>query len=132
MRGWRYRRHCREPERYLAWLAQIARHEALRLRARPHPTEELEDTAATISDEYVDTVLTKLVIGDALRELDPQERSLLHLRYGVDLTYQEVADRLGMPVGTAKVRLHRLRARLRARLAEVPWLASATSDQTSS
>jgi RNA polymerase sigma-70 factor (ECF subfamily) len=38
------------------------------------------------------------------------------MRYGEDLTQESVARRLGIPEGTVKVRLHRLRARLRVAL----------------
>ena len=37
-------------------------------------------------------------------------------RYWQDLTHQEAADLLGMPDGTAKVRLPRIRSRLRPAL----------------
>jgi len=39
------------------------------------------------------------------------------LRYWLDLTQEEAARLLGIPEGTAKVRLHRLRHTLRAELA---------------
>jgi RNA polymerase sigma-70 factor (ECF subfamily) len=48
--------------------------------------------------------------------LDPQDQALLALRFGRDLEMPEVADALGMPLGTAKSRLHRALARLRAEL----------------
>jgi RNA polymerase sigma-70 factor, ECF subfamily len=53
----------------------------------------------------------------ALAELGPDDRSLLKMRYGEDLTQPAVADALGLPEGTVKVRLHRLRT-LHERLKE--------------
>lgn len=47
-----------------------------------------------------------------------RDRRLLLARYWADMTQDEVANLLGMPDGTAKVRLHRLRARLRPTLRE--------------
>jgi RNA polymerase sigma-70 factor (ECF subfamily) len=41
------------------------------------------------------------------------DRALVWLRYEDDLTQPVIAERLGMPEGTVKVRLHRLRAVLR-------------------
>ena len=38
---------------------------------------------------------------------------LLRLRYNEDLTQAAIARRLGIPEGTVKVRLHRVRAKLR-------------------
>ena len=52
----------------------------------------------------------------AFRWLDPEQRSLIVLHYYLDLPVAEVADALEMPVGTAKSRLFRARATLRAAL----------------
>jgi RNA polymerase sigma-70 factor (ECF subfamily) len=41
---------------------------------------------------------------------------LLALRYEGDLTQEHVARIMGLPEGTVKVRLHRLRARLSTQL----------------
>jgi RNA polymerase sigma-70 factor, ECF subfamily len=49
----------------------------------------------------------------ALNRLDERERLLLRLRYDEDLTQAAIARRLGIPEGTVKVRLHRVRAKLR-------------------
>jgi RNA polymerase sigma factor (sigma-70 family) len=52
----------------------------------------------------------------AFRWLDPEQRSLVVLHYYLDLPLADVADALDMPIGTAKSRLHRARAALRAAL----------------
>lgn len=114
-RAWRQRASCREPDRYMAWVAQIARREALRL-TQVRTSEEFDESAHGAGLDDLDAVLRRLDVDSALDELASEERSLIVLRYTRDLTYREVADELGLPVGTAKVRLHRLRARLRARL----------------
>lgn len=119
IRGWRHRGACREPQHYLAWLAQIARREALRLHAQEGRYEQWDEERSRGTGEApFEAVLARLELRDLLAELDPEERSLLYLRYGADLTYPELAQRLGIPIGTAKVRIHRLRARLRARVTE--------------
>ena len=48
--------------------------------------------------------------------LGPSDRALLVLRFGLDLELPDVAAALGIPLGTAKSRLHRALARLRAQL----------------
>lgn len=53
-----------------------------------------------------------------LDTLRPDDRDILLLHACVGLTYDEVADALAIPSGTVRSRLHRLRARLRDRLAE--------------
>ncbi len=42
-----------------------------------------------------------------------RERELLEMRYQEDLTQAAIADKLGIPEGTVKVRLHRARNKLR-------------------
>lgn len=53
----------------------------------------------------------------ALKRLDEKDRRLLALRYDEDLTQAAIARRLGIPEGTVKVRLHRVRAKLRRSIA---------------
>ena len=51
-----------------------------------------------------------------ISRLDAKDQVLLVLRFGHDLELSAVAEALGIPVGTAKSRLHRTLARLRAEL----------------
>jgi RNA polymerase sigma-70 factor (ECF subfamily) len=51
-------------------------------------------------------------------ELAPEHRAVLALRAVQDLSYEEIAQALGVPVGTVMSRLSRARAELRRRLAE--------------
>lgn len=53
----------------------------------------------------------------AMAELPPAYRAALALRHLQQLSYQEVADALALPLGTVKTHLHRARAALLARLA---------------
>lgn len=48
----------------------------------------------------------------AVRTLPSEDRALLGLRYGADLAVPDVAAALGIPLGTAKSRLHRALGRL--------------------
>ena len=49
--------------------------------------------------------------------LSEGERRLLAYRYWLDYTDRQIADALGIPLGTAKIRLHRARRKLEAALA---------------
>ena len=53
----------------------------------------------------------------ALDELPPEYRAAVVLRDIEDLTYDEIADVLGISLGTVRSRIHRGRARLRSSLA---------------
>ena len=49
-------------------------------------------------------------------ELPEHYRVILHLRYREEMPYEEIAETLGIPLGTVKVRLHRAHEILRRRL----------------
>ncbi len=124
MRAWRRRAACRG-EDHLPWIRQIARNEALRLldRRRTRSERELLDDQtilATVSDvaaeEATEDLLRRLQVGEVMGRLSVDDRRLLALRYAKDLSQPEVARMLGIPEGTVKVRLHRLRGRLRKEL----------------
>jgi RNA polymerase sigma-70 factor (ECF subfamily) len=93
---------------------QITRREALRLRGRPGAAHCGLDEApeAAVAPTSADEGLARVDVRRALDALDPQDAALLELRYGLDLTQQAVASALGLPEGTVKVRLHRLRKHL--------------------
>jgi RNA polymerase sigma-70 factor (ECF subfamily) len=122
-RAWSRRDACRSPEAPLPWLLEITRNESRRVLVRRGraATIELVDAAPAAGDgddREMSSAALRLTIEQALGTLADGDRSLLHLRYGEDLTQGEVARRLGMPEGTVKVRLHRARHRLRRLLAE--------------
>jgi RNA polymerase sigma-70 factor (ECF subfamily) len=103
----------------LPWLLTITRNEALRVLARartsvPEPVGDAPELP--LDDPELERVALRLDVRAALERLPEDDRSLLELRYRDDLTQQAVASRLGIPEGTVKIRLHRLRARLRAAL----------------
>jgi RNA polymerase sigma-70 factor, ECF subfamily len=115
LRAWRHRERCDTPERPDAWLATIARHEALRLAVRR--TEDRLDESDNVGQPSPESELVvQLDVRRALAALAPEERTLLAGRYWADLTHGQLAWRLGTPEGTIKVRLHRLRTRLREML----------------
>jgi RNA polymerase sigma-70 factor, ECF subfamily len=124
VRAWRGRACQRRPGAETWWVTRIARNEALRhlaSRARRRDlytedsTELLEGVpAGQDPSERVEI----LDLRDALAELDPGDALLVRLRYGNDLTQPRVASLAGMPEGTVKIRLHRIRGRLRERLSE--------------
>ena len=52
----------------------------------------------------------------AIETLPPDEREVVRLQHLEELTQTEVAERLGVPVGTVKSRSHRAHRRLAALL----------------
>ena len=121
-RAWRQRDRCRTPGSPEPWVAQIARNEALRLRAgeqkqtvmASRAAEEWPGATATAEDQLI----SKVSVQQALSALTLEERRLIDLRYEDDLAQPAIARLLGVPEGTVKVRLHRLRQRLRKVISE--------------
>jgi RNA polymerase sigma-70 factor (ECF subfamily) len=114
LRAWRRRSTLRDADRRNQWLAAIVRNEAFRHHARVRP--DLTATIELREGEEDAQVLAAVELADlhaALQELSERDRRLLELRYEEDLTQAAIASRLGIPVGTVKVRLHRARAKLR-------------------
>jgi len=114
LRAWRRRSTLRDFERRFYWLATIVRNEAFRqhARVRPDPTATIELQEGA-EDERVLATVELADLHAALDRLSEPDRQILELRYEEDLTHPVIARRLGIPEGTAKVRLHRARERLR-------------------
>ena len=114
LRAWRKQSSLREPERWKQWLATIVRNEAFRIhaRVRPDPISTIEMHEGEEDQQVVATV-ERADLYAALDRLTARDREILEMRYTEDLTQAAIAHRLGIPEGTAKVRLHRARARLK-------------------
>jgi RNA polymerase sigma-70 factor (ECF subfamily) len=121
IRAWRSLRDGTVPEHPVAWLRTIVRREALRHRARNAAAISLDehgDVSDFVAAGRLDLLPLQVDVRRAVRNLTPDDRKLLALRYLDDLTQPAVALALGIPEGTAKVRLHRARGRLQQVLSE--------------
>jgi RNA polymerase sigma-70 factor (ECF subfamily) len=104
-----------------AWLATIAQREALRMwrseeRIRVRATGVAELDALAVPDRDVERLEARLTLEAMISGLAPDDRRLIRLKYDDDLTQREIANRLGIPEGNAKVRLHRARKKLEREL----------------
>jgi RNA polymerase sigma-70 factor (ECF subfamily) len=121
-RAWRQRGSCQSPLSPGPWVAQIARHEALRLWQREERMRarsgELGEHEAASGESLEDQLIRRVSVMQALQTLTADERRLVNLRYESDLAHPAIAKVLGVPEGTVKVRLHRIRKQLRTLIAE--------------
>ena len=107
------------------WLSRIATNAFLddirRRKRRPQETipEEFDRLAPPSmgADEQLATEALPDHLQDALRGLPEDYRAAVVLCDVVGLPYEEIADHLGVPVGTVRSRIHRGRSRLRVVLA---------------
>jgi RNA polymerase sigma-70 factor (ECF subfamily) len=67
-------------------------------------------------DSRVDAAAVRPRLAEALREMRPADREALFLHVLGGLTQREVAQALGLPLGTVQSRLFRARSRIRNRL----------------
>lgn len=115
MRAWKGRASCNSAHAPLPWCLQITRNEAFRRMTRTPACVGL-DTSPELSDpcaaDAIERVAGRIDIDRALGLLSSTERTLIDLRYSHDYSQPEIARRLDIPEGTAKVRLHRARRRL--------------------
>lgn len=119
----------------LTWLLGIARNKAIdrvRHEQRRRPRTADGSSAATVDSGEVDIVDVGAqadpigtawiaersgVVRSALGELTPEQREVIELAYFSGLSQSEVAERIGVPLGTVKTRSHRALAFLRDLLA---------------
>ncbi|MFW6010081.1 MAG: RNA polymerase sigma factor [Actinomycetota bacterium] len=85
---------------------------AQRLPGRGHDGR-VDGTADQAFEDELDPI-----VRDALASLSPKHRAVIALVDLDELTYQEAADLLEVPVGTVMSRLHRARRKVRDRLEE--------------
>ena len=101
-----------DPTRSLeAWVLGIARKRAIDQLRRRHanvvPIEELRDIAGDDGRDLAERYARASEVRGALERLPREQREVLTLAYFGDLTQTEIADRLGVPLGTVKARTFR-------------------------
>ena len=100
---------------FYPWLYVIIRNRCYATLRKRKSRPEMADC----TEDYQETLVTFPVYGDAmdldaaLKKIDPEEREILLLKYVDGLKYKELAERLGIAIGTVMSRLHHARGKLR-------------------
>ena len=117
--AWRDLSALRDPDRFDAWLHRLlvrsCYREARRGRRRWTVEMEVRPSRAVEPDPAID-LSDRDELERGFAKLDADQRSILVLRFYLGLSVDEVAAALGIPSGTAKSRLHRATAAMRAAL----------------
>lgn len=117
VRIWRDLPALRDPERLDAWAYRLlvrACQDQLRKTRRHPPDLHLVPDDAGVGDDATLSVVARDQIERAFRRLPLEQRAVVVLHYYRDLSLAEIAEALGIPVGTVRSRLHYARRTLRA------------------
>ena len=124
LRAYRSLSTYRAEFKFSTWVCRIASHACIdhlrRQRVQTLPGEDLERLAGdgdglSPHEEYEQTE-TAGIIKQAIASLPEKYRLAILLRYAEDMTYEDIALALDMPLGTVKTHLRRARLMLKDRL----------------
>jgi RNA polymerase sigma-70 factor (ECF subfamily) len=118
--------------KFSTWIYRIAHNTAIdHLRRQTTREQELNGTSADGSpyerpvasdaptpEQLSERAERRAEIEDVIQQLPPSYRELIVLRHAHDLSYDEIAEVTGLPLGTVKNRIFRAREAMRAPLRE--------------
>lgn len=119
--AWRAIGRFRGDAKFSTWLYRIATNRCLKeLKRRPQRTEQLPDLPSTQSppDEHFEAIERLAAVATAVSRLNDEQRIPLLLREVEDLTYNEIAEILGVTMTAVKSRIYRARVELARQLVD--------------
>ncbi len=125
IRGFTRLASCQEPARFGGWVFRILRNLCLdQLRTRRRHAVPIEDverhlTASDEADSELIRTETRRALDAALSTLPAPQREAFLLKHVEEMSYEEMAERLGASVSALKMRVMRAREALQALLAGV-------------
>jgi RNA polymerase sigma-70 factor, ECF subfamily len=100
---------------FTTWLHRVALnicYDALRRRSREEPAREEDEVEPAPVADPADSSATAVDVRRALLEVPEDFRAVLILHDVQGFLYEEIAEAIGVPLGTVKSRLHRGRVAL--------------------
>ena len=119
VKAWRDLPTLRDPDRFDAWLHRLVIRSCIdeaRRSRRHHLDIELTTITSPAPENVESTVVDRDQLERGFLRLDPEMRALIVLHHYLDLPLPTVAAAMGIPLGTAKSRLHRAIGLMRAAL----------------
>lgn len=118
--AWRSLHGLRDPDRFGPWLRRLVVNACLNHRRSAWRYRRVATAAGRDDDAYPgpeSVVVRQDALDHALRSLSAGQRAILVLRYGSELSGEEIAETLGIPAGTVRSRLHNAMAAMRVAVA---------------
>jgi RNA polymerase sigma-70 factor (ECF subfamily) len=100
---------------FYPWFYVLLRNRCFKLVARKRELESIDETVIVASNSAAQSE-DILVLENALRALDMEDREIITMKYLDGLSYNELAERLQIPKGTVMSRLFHARRKLQAEL----------------
>lgn len=116
---WRELPQLRDPDRFEAWAYRLlvrACYGEWRRSRHPAPGVRLLAVDELAAGEELSLVIDRDQLERGFRRLSVQHRAVIVLHHFLDLPLEEVAETLGIPIGTVSSRLHYAMRGLRAAL----------------
>ncbi|MGH9766161.1 MAG: RNA polymerase sigma factor [Blastocatellia bacterium] len=107
----------RETEFFSGWLFKVAKNELARYWRRRQTRNRIAEMEP-LSDELAEKLMTEMVVAGSsdfvewVSYLEPAERDIIILRFIEELSYEELAVALDIPIGTVKWRLFNAKKKL--------------------
>jgi RNA polymerase sigma-70 factor (ECF subfamily) len=124
IRAWQHLPNYKPRSPFRNWVYRIATNAARDVLRRERETVDIDELALATSGEGPEATTEREERGERVREavlaLPPASREVLVLREYEGFSYREIADALGIPIGTVMSRLNYARNHLRKSLA--PYL----------
>jgi RNA polymerase sigma-70 factor (ECF subfamily) len=124
IRAWRNLPALRDAGRFDAWLQRLLVNACLdlvrRRKRRVIEVELLPIDMAPATQDVASALADRQLLDQALAGLSPAHRAVVALHYLLGMPLPEVAASLGIPIGTAKSRLHYALAAMRTTVTAEP------------
>ncbi len=100
--------------RFFSWIYRIVVNECLNMLRARRPEDVLSPAIAAVGTPFEAAAAEQRAtqVQRALLQLPPDARAVIVLRHFGELSYDEIADALGVPSKTVKSRLHSARQKL--------------------
>lgn len=117
-----------DEQKIRAWIKVTAKNLTLNYLKKNKKNRNQEDVQSVYNDgekeliektsieKEVEKIMLQEAIKTSLLEINPDYRMLIELKWHKNLTYEEIADALGISKGAVKQKLHRARESLRIKL----------------